>query len=226
MPNWKEPADYDFTEHLDGSGWAWEFLRRNNNYAEDYDECERLVQREEEKHGPYPNPIYKFLGDKVKHTLYCDPPKKEKEEIQQWLGRCHAQNLYPHRYHPSIWYGKKWHLKQAIQSPLINKPPLFDSPIIRKAELISFDNVGKYIEDGGEPEDYIAIGFDLSAPIGPQWDAVKEIVQSKHKNYQKPIDHSPSVSKHTVANFKNYLRVLDAIAAGINLNDIAKVLIP
>jgi hypothetical protein len=35
-PDWRKPCDYDFCENLDMSGWAWEFLRRNPRYLDDW----------------------------------------------------------------------------------------------------------------------------------------------------------------------------------------------
>ena len=34
--NWKNDADYAFTKGLDLHGWAWEFLRRNSDYWDDW----------------------------------------------------------------------------------------------------------------------------------------------------------------------------------------------
>lgn len=36
-PDWRSDADYEFTKELDRAGWAWEFLRRNNEYRSDYE---------------------------------------------------------------------------------------------------------------------------------------------------------------------------------------------
>jgi len=36
---WLESANYEFTHHLTRRGWAWEFLRRNKNYAADWVLC-------------------------------------------------------------------------------------------------------------------------------------------------------------------------------------------
>lgn len=34
--SWLEAANYEFTPRLTRQGWAWEFLRRNKNYAADW----------------------------------------------------------------------------------------------------------------------------------------------------------------------------------------------
>lgn len=43
--DWRNDADYDFTEELDLNGWAWEFLRRNPEYRNDWEiELQNLYQ--------------------------------------------------------------------------------------------------------------------------------------------------------------------------------------
>jgi len=34
--DWKNDADYEFTEDLDSDRWGWEFLRRNSDYRDDW----------------------------------------------------------------------------------------------------------------------------------------------------------------------------------------------
>src|SRR5579864_7190097 len=31
-PDWRDPANYEYTRELTRDGWAWEFLRRNPKY--------------------------------------------------------------------------------------------------------------------------------------------------------------------------------------------------
>jgi hypothetical protein len=35
--NWRSPTDSDYLKQLDRPGFAWEFLRRNPGYQEDYE---------------------------------------------------------------------------------------------------------------------------------------------------------------------------------------------
>ena len=36
-PNWRSPTENDYLKHLDRPGFAWEFLRRNPAYQEEYE---------------------------------------------------------------------------------------------------------------------------------------------------------------------------------------------
>ncbi len=43
--NWRKDTDYEFTKDLDLNGWAWEFLRRNPEYRNDWEiELQNLYQ--------------------------------------------------------------------------------------------------------------------------------------------------------------------------------------
>jgi hypothetical protein len=35
-PDWRSPSNYHYLEKLDRAGWAWEFLRRNQEYRKDF----------------------------------------------------------------------------------------------------------------------------------------------------------------------------------------------
>jgi hypothetical protein len=41
--NWRNSVHYEFTQSLDAAGWAWEFLRRNPEYSEDYHNWRSLL---------------------------------------------------------------------------------------------------------------------------------------------------------------------------------------
>ncbi|NJL73615.1 MAG: hypothetical protein HC888_19890 [Candidatus Competibacteraceae bacterium] len=42
--DWRTASDYDYTATLDADGWAWEFLRRNQEYRADFEQC-RAAER-------------------------------------------------------------------------------------------------------------------------------------------------------------------------------------
>jgi hypothetical protein len=53
VKDWRDPSAYDFTETLDGNGWAWEFLRRNSEYQQDFEErCKDYDWSGISNHGP------------------------------------------------------------------------------------------------------------------------------------------------------------------------------
>jgi hypothetical protein len=55
--NWRNKVDYEFTNYLDIEGWAWEFLRRNPEYQQDWEEeLPKYLTRESDYRS---NPKYK-----------------------------------------------------------------------------------------------------------------------------------------------------------------------
>jgi len=43
-PDWRSPGDYEHLKQLDRAGFAWEFLRRNPAYRDDYDKVSENAQ--------------------------------------------------------------------------------------------------------------------------------------------------------------------------------------
>ena len=41
QPDWRNRSHYDYTASLSRQGWAWEFLRRNPDYRQDFDRMMR-----------------------------------------------------------------------------------------------------------------------------------------------------------------------------------------
>ena len=37
--NWRDIAEFEYTNHFNKQDWAWEFLRANPKYKNDYDHC-------------------------------------------------------------------------------------------------------------------------------------------------------------------------------------------
>lgn len=86
---------------------------------------------------------------------------------------------------------------------------------------------GEYVwdDDVGSariPEGIAAVKFDLSRPIEPQWEAMRETVLQCQKERHGRIKQS---RKHPTKWFR-YLRVLDARDAGASWKDIADLVIP
>ena len=55
MPDWRKAQDYSFCESLTREQWAWEFLRRNPEYRQDYAWFISTWQALEQEYGKPPN---------------------------------------------------------------------------------------------------------------------------------------------------------------------------
>ena len=78
MRYWRNPEDYSFTEKLDLAGWAWEFLRRNRTYREEFDaEVTKLQQF------GYPEECSPPTTLDPEDPEFCIPCRSH-EEINRW----------------------------------------------------------------------------------------------------------------------------------------------
>ena len=55
LRNWRDSSDYEFTRALDGGQWAWEFLRRNPDYQQEWSEFMAVWTRLEAAYGRPPD---------------------------------------------------------------------------------------------------------------------------------------------------------------------------
>jgi hypothetical protein len=74
--DWKNDADYEFAKDLDLNCWAWEFLRRNSDYRDDWDkELQNLYQI---------TPPYKV---DIKDDCFCIIPNQIDCKKKWWIAR-------------------------------------------------------------------------------------------------------------------------------------------
>lgn len=155
MLNWRNAADYLFPQDFPDYRWAWEFLRRNPAYQEDWKAA-----------------LLRFQGD---------PNTYIKEFIPRARLALLGEDWNPDPGHPSFYLEaderKKWGL-----SGLVN--PATDSPFFLRFDLefgyISYKKEGAPVERGGRR--YPWAYFDLYLPLKPQIEAVGralEFAQSK-----------------------------------------------
>jgi hypothetical protein len=73
LANWKNRSEYPDPKNASGVEWAWEFLRRNQDYQKDYDLYKNFPSR----------------NKRLSNTDYyeCDPPAKPGESIISYRSR-------------------------------------------------------------------------------------------------------------------------------------------
>ena len=76
MPDWRNPADYEYTADLTLHGWAWEFLRRNPEYRERW----RQIQPD----APDAWESMVTLGDAFGLWVAADPSRDFFEARPEW----------------------------------------------------------------------------------------------------------------------------------------------
>ena len=182
-----EPRAYPGPYNLLLVQWAWEFLRRNPRYQQDW------VEKAE--------PVVTSRGEYDK-SLISKELDAEIKEIEQKYGIMRVQDPKDGRW-----------------------PPAFSSEFVSMYGCpTSLDSIQWAIQVGpGE----LYVKFNLKRSISGQI----EVVRGWIENYQRDLVNSgrrpkPRQTRNWRDKWPMYLRVLDARAADVSLNEIARILFP
>lgn len=227
MANWLNPDDYPFSSKRTSlREWAWEFLRRNPEYRQDYANFIARVSDLEKKFGQ----DWK-QQDSARENI---PPKKPGESCKAWRFRCDVEGEKAQSLPLEQWYAQKWGLRERMGDPDqgITDYIIFitTSDFPRRIEIL--DHAHDLFQDqpigedssGGEElfiRDGLAlIAFDLRIPVKKQiTKAAKLLKAAKKRDGVKVKSVHKAKDKWAI-----YLRVLDGLAAGIGNAEIAKTL--
>ncbi len=213
-PNWEVEQDYNYTANFQPTEWAWEFLRRNPKYKEEY-----AVWHAGE------------LGD----CIYS-PDKKKGETIRQWQMRCiDVLDVTPQMLSPA----GKWGLLSTFFDPTLTAPEL-----ATKGTRVKFNvdvTVERYElwdqlyelptivdETNGITAirgDRLVVALDLSGPMTPQVDQIKaHFKKAKSKISINTAASSTYGGKPKSTAFKQGIRALDALELGVSNHMIGEVI--
>jgi hypothetical protein len=107
MPDWKNEDDYAFTNDLNDEEWAWEFLRRNEEYREDFRQFQETIKQLKDEYGKDPKE-----WPKDSRAFFYDPPRNKEESEKKWKNRIIDEyDTDPKQYRLEKGYVKKWKLK-------------------------------------------------------------------------------------------------------------------
>lgn len=207
--NWKDPKDYEFANTLNGKKWAWEFLRRNPDYIQEW---KKELPLELER-------IKELLSDpKTKDAPELEGYRKSTPESRQFFIPGHSLDKY----------FKKWGILNLV-NPAQDNP--FRNPF---NQFLSFENktvqggsigYSKYIDDN--PYDpYVSVVFDMTHPLTPQIAYAQELLLIIQKDLVKDGKTFINKPKKHKDNLIEYLRILDAKAENVSNEEIARVMFP
>jgi hypothetical protein len=224
--DWREPADYAFTENLTPTGWAWEFLRRNPEYRADWKAVAAVLK----KHGPISKlkpwppqrgPISKLTNRKL---LHFDPPPQNGETVADWYGRCAHTGREPYLGSITVGRARRWGLARMYDP---------SSDEVGNAKFLSV-NPARLVPARDElndvllprPDEFYGFAvYDLSAPLPGQLAWVKRELEGRQRAMRKAGLSVPD-PKLFKGKWRDYLRVLDAHLTGEKLGVIGAVLWP
>ena len=207
FPDWKNKGDYDFVtfETIKAAGVAWEFLRRNQKYQEDY---QHLIDQTVTDHEENP-PLTVDQGILLyaPEQGFFDPPLKPGESQNAWLNRCLSAELPPRILSPSHYLAKKWKVGTFYdpQKNALELDPEFIVPqhprIITKFddldELEIVINPTEDRKDNGptllSPNNILVV-FSLKEKITPQWKRIQKKLLKLQRDYSKSEGHKTTLS--------------------------------
>lgn len=209
MPDWKNPAEYRFTQDLSAEDWAWQFLRRNPAYQSDWQWFAATWSALEADYGQPPQRDYhRWRQDPraYRRAATNDTGEEESLLIECWMGQ--------------KWGFYKFPLDPALEHPEPGMDLLWRDVPLTPQLVATPDN-----EWLGTDPARVAYGFDLRQALAPQLEQAQRFLRLLQKQRARQgsivLESSP---QH--AEWCDYLRYLDAEAAQASAEQIMTVLQP
>lgn len=199
LPDWRDDAFYKSLEGLSGKQYAWEFLRRNPEYQEDWRRLHAIPQE-----CRYSSPD----ADSVMDYYFASPPSLPGETRREWVERVKDGTSMP----IGMWLKQHYHLAWMVLPchGIEHVPHIHFTAGVgyvaseRKDEKVS-------IEPGRLGE--ALVRFNLSMPLGPQLENVKRTME----RYAAALERKGLIvrdkPKFDWSVLPQYLRILDARAS-------------
>jgi len=189
--DWKDANNYHYLDELDGSQWAWEFLRRNPEYIKDYTWFIANWYELELRYGK--SPVHDNKAWKK------DPLSSRKSVFDG--------DILP----IEDWLGQKWGFYKFPLEPKINAIKAAGNIAWREqpedAIAIDENNLTDYLLH----DTRIGLGFDTALPLKYQLEHARDYLVSMQQQLKK---HHPekfcTISNHRLR-WTDYLRMLDGV---------------
>lgn len=222
ISDWRSAGDYPCADTASAEQWAWEFLRRNPQYQQDWagyvQRCRAVVpgfaQGEELTQADF-----RSLLEHDSLQVY-DPPRLDGETEGEWIrrvGKGVSSSL-------GGTMADKWGISSFYD------PASGYSPLLSFADRPAAQWLPKHVlERGGyhlNPCSQVLV-FDLELPLDGQLEQAKKLLLAMQQSLEKEERIKPlSAARQRADLYSAYLRVLDAEADGVDVADIAKQLLP
>ena len=203
MNNWLAAETYAYTGTLSASQWAWEFLRRNPEYGDDY--------------------AWFIRNWNILEQAYGKPPHRD---FPAWKAdpRASRINALGESLLIECWMGEKWGfykfpLDPARPAPIPATELLWREPS-QEAVLLSDDNIGTYLDS--EPR--VAFGFDLSLPMKAQVETTQRMLLVLQRQRAKSNPAFLRTVRTLHPHWTLCLRALDAASQDASCEEVGRVL--
>ena len=203
MPDWRNPQDYVFTHNLTAGQWAWEYLRRNPVYRQEWGEFMAIWRRLE--------------------AAYGKPSERDveawKRDPRAWVPaeRCRESDcrVDGDKVLIECALGARWGFYKFPPDPTDDDP-------VGGGRLVWRDvPMALPLLEGGIPVPsgarHAVLAFDLGLPLAPQLEQAKRRLQIEQRRRVSSGDLQPPRIASHAATLARGLRLLDASAERISL---------
>lgn len=210
--DWRSPDIYAFSNGLDQSGWAWQFLRRCPAYRADY---------------------AWFIGVwRALEADYGTPPRRDffrwKQDARAWraeseIAGCGTDTCPGENDQVLIecWISAKWGLRKFPIDPAVEFP---EDLVWREPEIPVTPVSPEAIAAMENAPELIALKFDVSLPLTAQLEAARRKLAAIRHSLARTGTLPPSTLRQGMPIWKIWLRLLDALETVTPLPEIARAL--
>lgn len=202
LPDWRDAENYPAGENVPMERWAWEFLRRNPDYQQDFARASQM---------PGLDGLEAFQSRKDFSEYFEGTPEIKKDETYgEYLARTQAAGI-----HAAVGAMRddlldKYALKDsaAIQDPASNVPPQFDSlyPYWGPRRIGQPDEM----RVGRKDLENVVFLFSLKVGLEAQLKKADEILRRRQMELRALGGIPPKESRRRIEKYPTYLRLLDA----------------
>lgn len=201
LPDWADKADYDFLKDAQPHEWAWEFLRRNQQYRNDW----------------------LSIGATPKHVRVYNPPRLENEDEQAWMRRVvYKLDREPNISSLTSSFAKKWGVNE-LSDPFASYPSTlqFIKPSDDYPRLLLFpEDIAEYVQEDEASDGsgvlhmqgrFAVVVFDMAQSLSGIGDKTDALLRQQKKRLlaEKRIEKD-AIGNEKPGNWLRHLRVLDA----------------
>jgi hypothetical protein len=200
--------------------WAWEFLRRRDDYKASYKAYRKEAASYQRKNGQ------KWKNIKVAY----DPPKKRTESESSWKRRCHDAGEIGRKLTLGGKYGMEWLLwdMHDPKNPHSKKIRFFKKPLTSPRMIKDYESLDDIIkvDEGSEAEDsptlvspdQCVLVFDLSQSLTPQHEKAWAILEEQQALCTKIVKET---FRNRSKQFSIFIKILDTYNANPHISNIA-----
>ncbi len=203
LPDWTCQEEYPDQNYTSSRQWAWEFLRRNPHYRNDY-----YLLTKVSNEGLFP-----FSFSLKRELTIEDLPECE---MKEWLVDQNRDKRRKQKF-PEDYIKLKYGV-ETILPPSYESVEEFHHPYIPKPLNDIVDPLFERQPKGQQ----VILSFNISLPIVPQIEEVKILLEKE----QKKRDLSLLRKHYRPQDYIKFLRILDAAASGVTNYEIGSVIFP